>query len=34
VKKRMQVSVLKEEGLSRELEVTIPASQIQKRVEK
>lgn len=29
----MQVSVLKEEGLSRELEVTVPASAIQKKVE-
>lgn len=29
----MQVSVLKEEGLSRELEVTVPAAAIQKKVE-
>lgn len=29
----MQVAVLKEEGLTRELEVTIPASLIQERME-
>jgi hypothetical protein len=33
VKKTMKIAVLKEEGLTRELEVTVPAATLQKKME-